>query len=76
MLPDRPPSWIRWRGKKLTITSGFGPARISYPWWNKDLASASPYERDYFTVQDSEGGWYWVFRDTATHDWFVHGMWS
>ena len=76
MLPDRPPSWIRWRGKKLTITSGFGPARISYPWWNKDLASTSPYERDYFTVQDSEGRWYWVFRDTATHDWFVHGMWS
>lgn len=76
MLPDRPPSWIRWRRKKLSITSGFGPARITHPWWNSALDKNAQCERDYFTIQDSNGRWYWVYRDTATQSWFLHGLWS
>jgi len=80
MLPDRPPSWIRWRGAKLTITYGIGPERIAPEWWRRDPQRDTRYEqtfseRDYFTVQDNAGRWLWVFRRLDTQEWFVHGVW-
>ncbi len=41
MLPDKAPSWIRWRGAKLSIISGLGPERIAPEWWRSALASQS-----------------------------------
>lgn len=76
MLPDKPPSWIKWRRQKLTITSGFGPSRITYPWWDDNIHKSPQCERDYFTIQDESGRWYWVYRDNKTHSWFLHGLWS
>jgi protein ImuB len=80
MLPDRPPSWIRWRGATLTITYGIGPERIAPEWWRQDPQHETQQEqafceRDYFTVQDDAGRWLWVFRRLDTQEWFVHGVW-
>lgn len=75
MLPDRPPSWIRWRGAKLTITYGIGPERIAPEWWRENLQQQTRADRDYFTIQDHSGRWLWVFRCCASHVWFVHGVW-
>jgi protein ImuB len=80
MLPDKPPSWIRWRGAKLSIISGLGPERIAPEWWQGALTQGSAFqgavtERDYFTVQDESGRWLWVFRCQSTLKWFVHGVW-
>lgn len=80
MLPDRPPSWIGWRGAKLTITYGIGPERIAPEWWRRDPQRDTRHEqtfseRDYFTVQDSAGRWLWVFRRLDTQEWFMHGVW-
>jgi protein ImuB len=76
MLPDKPPSRIRWRGKNLAIISGTGPERIAPEWWRGDLQREVFSERDYFTVQDSSGRWLWVYRDNTSHAWFVHGVWT
>jgi protein ImuB len=75
MLPDKPPSRIRWRETNLAIISGSGPERIAPEWWRGDLQREIFSERDYFTVQDSSGRWLWVYRDNASHAWFVHGVW-
>lgn len=75
MLPDKPPSFIQWRGKKLKIITGIGPERISPEWWGANLAQEEGITRDYFKVQDECGRWLWVYRDLTTHSWFLHGMW-
>lgn len=75
MLPDKPPSFIQWRGKKLKILTGIGPERISPEWWGDTLAKDEGITRDYFKVQDECGRWLWVFRDQTSHTWFLHGMW-
>lgn len=75
MLPDKPPSFIQWRGKKLKIVTGIGPERISPEWWGAHLAHGEGITRDYFKVQDECGRWLWVYRDLETQSWFLHGMW-
>lgn len=32
--------------------------------------------RDYFKIQTAEGAWLWVYRNTVSNRWFVHGLWS
>lgn len=76
MLPDKPPSFIQWRGVHLTVRSGFGPERIAPEWWRELLNDSSFGERDYFTIQDNNGRWLWVFRDQRTQEWFIHGAWT
>ncbi len=82
MLPDKPPSFLLWRGKKLKIISGIGPERIAPEWWSAPSAHGSQgaglqlRERDYFKVQDDSGRWLWVYRDQGTLEWFLHGVWA
>jgi protein ImuB len=76
MLPDKPPSRIRWRNATLSIISGIGPERIAPEWWRGDLQRDIFSERDYFTIQDASGRWLWVFRDNTSQSWFVHGVWT
>ncbi|MCO6429365.1 MAG: DNA polymerase Y family protein [Deltaproteobacteria bacterium] len=73
MLPDKPPSWIKWRDEKLFVVRGFGPSRISDEWWRSTLPRQDD-ARDYFRIQDQNGRWLWVFRN-GTMQWFVHGLW-
>ena len=84
MLPDKPPSWISWRGERLNIISGFGPERIAPEWWRSNLSKQNALdlklaERDYFTLQDNQGRWLWVFRanlNDTSQNWFIHGVWT
>jgi protein ImuB len=84
MLPDKPPSWISWRGERLNIISGFGPERIAPEWWRSNLSEQKALdlklaERDYFTLQDNQGRWLWVFRanlNDTSQNWFIHGVWT
>lgn len=76
MLPDKPPSRIRWRNATLSIISGIGPERIAPEWWRGDLQRDIFSERDYFTIQDASGRWLWVFRDNTSQSWFMHGVWT
>lgn len=76
MLPDKPPSFIHWRDTHLTVRAGFGPERIAPEWWHDPVERSHFSERDYFTIQDNNGRWLWVFRDQRTHEWFLHGVWT
>jgi protein ImuB len=84
MLPDKPPSWISWRGERLNIVSGFGPERIAPEWWRGNLSEQKALdlklaERDYFTLQDNQGRWLWVFRanlNDTSQNWFIPGVWT
>jgi protein ImuB len=74
MLPDKPPSWLRWKGRESRVVRGMGPERISQAWWDKRCDEQR--ERDYFKIQDDTGRWLWVFRESRSQRWFVHGVWG
>jgi protein ImuB len=83
LMPDRPPSLLRWRGQERRVALGIGPERIGAEWWrwheqesaaHPSAASLSP--RDYFRVREEGGQWLWVYRELYTGHWFVHGVWG
>lgn len=81
MLPDKPPSQLQWNGARLQVVKGAGPERICQEWWNSSVMNSNvvkngtPAARDYFQVQDQHGRWLWVFRESDSLRWFVHGVW-
>lgn len=78
LLPDHPPRRFSWRGETHVVAAGDGPERIHGEWWVRDGETWAV--RDYFRVEDTKGGRYWIFRrgdgvDGATGDlsWWMHG---
>lgn len=71
LLPDKAPSWIRWRSSSYKIIKGSYPERIAPEWWDPSTSL----ERDYFKVQEEEGKWFWVYRENPSQRWFIHGLW-
>ena len=84
--PPHHPHWLRWRGDEHRIVKAFGPERIDNEWWREERhggTKARRHEeeivmsgRDYFKLQDGRGQWMWVFRDSRSEKWFVHGQWT
>ncbi|MBS0332685.1 MAG: DNA polymerase Y family protein [Proteobacteria bacterium] len=81
MLPDDPPRQFRWRGRLHRIERAEGPERIGAEWWKgqvEDVSSA--HVRDYYRVEDTDGGRYWLFRaglhldPEAPPQWWMHGV--
>lgn len=52
----------------LSILSG--PERLCGNWWQSEQ------QRDYYLACDSRGARYWLFRETSSQRWFVHGLFS
>ena len=79
MLPDSPPVRFFWQGQMRKVRCADGPERVCGEWWlNREDAAET---RDYFRVEDEQGGRYWLFRDNRitpnqTHAWFVHGIFA
>lgn len=78
MVPDSPPSRLRWRGEDHVVVIGHGPERISPEWWlqGRSAAGRAVSARDYYRVCDERGVWLWVYREVETTRWFVHGVWA
>lgn len=75
-VPDYPPMLFRYNGKVHTTRKADGPERIEQEWWIEDGE-----HRDYYAVEDEEGGRYWLFRlghyDAAkTYGWYLHGFFA
>lgn len=75
-VPDYPPMNFRYKSKLHTIRRADGPERIEQEWW-----IGEGQHRDYYAVEDEEGGRYWLFRSghyTAerTEEWFIHGFFA
>lgn len=75
LVPDGPPSWMRWRGREYRVRCGGGPERLALPWWEAKRGASPNAVRDYYEVEDDQGRFLWVFRDHAANEWFVHGLW-
>ncbi|MGO7802946.1 DNA polymerase Y family protein [Rhizobium ruizarguesonis] len=81
LLPDHPPVWFTWRGKRRRVKRADGPERIYGEWWRRTSEWVAV--RDYFTVEDETGERYWIFRsgdgvdaETGSHNWFLHGVFA
>ncbi|AYL95573.1 Y-family DNA polymerase [Mucilaginibacter celer] len=75
LIPDYPPKIFMYRGKRHTIQKADGPERIEREWWLEQGE-----HRDYYTVEDSDGCRYWLFRsghfDGIDTQWFIHGFFA
>lgn len=74
-IPDYPPMLFIYKNKLHNIRRADGPERIEQEWWiEKGLY------RDYYCVEDGDGGRYWLFRlghyDTGEPKWFIHGFFA
>jgi protein ImuB len=81
LLPDHPPAFFTWHGKRRRITRADGPERVFGEWWK--TAAETKAVRDYFQVEDEAGERFWLYRagdgeDSATgsQDWFLHGIFA
>jgi protein ImuB len=74
-IPDYPPLLFNYKGTLHTVKKADGPERIEQEWWT----DKSEY-RDYYCLEDEQGGRYWVFRlgDYLRGDpkWFIHGFFA
>jgi hypothetical protein len=53
LMPDHPPAWIMWRGKRRKVKNADGPERIFGEWWARNSEMAAV--RDYFVIEDDTG---------------------
>lgn len=81
LLPDQPPRRFEWRGQAHHVVAGDGPERIHGEWWRRNAEVWAV--RDYFRVEDDQGGRYWVFRrgdgiqsETGDLSWWMHGVFA
>lgn len=96
-VPEGPPRHFTWRRLVRRIARAEGPERIEPEWWraigHSSSGPAPPHAvhlrrpRDYYAIEDTAGGRYWVFRaglygreeDAPSSEvggpvWFVHGV--
>mgnify|MGYP000044161072 CR=1 FL=1 len=79
-VPDGPPVRFKWRRLMYKIIKAEGPERLSPEWWLTSLERREP-TRDYFRVEDQEGGRFWLFRRGLYErkqkpEWFMHGFFA
>jgi protein ImuB len=82
-LPDEPPLLFRWRRAVHRVRSASGPERLAPEWWRDGMAGQDARTRDYFAVEDTEGGRFWLFREglwqagaAAPPRWYLHGLFA
>lgn len=86
-LPDGAPARFTWRRVSRRIVRAEGPERLSPEWWRPADGAREARTRDYYRVEDGEGGRYWLFReglygpDYVSADderrapsWWMHGV--
>ena len=80
LTPDDPPTQFRWRGQVHRVRRAEGPERIGEEWWKGEIGDASTaHIRDYYRVEDAEGGRFWLFRAGlyeagVAPKWWLHGL--
>jgi protein ImuB len=76
LIPDHPPKFFIYKGVRHHVIKADGPERIEREWW---LDTGE--HRDYYQVEDDQGGRYWLFRSghyggDQKYQWFIHGFFA
>ena len=76
LIPDHPPKFFIYKGMQHQVVKADGPERIEREWW---LDQGE--HRDYYQVEDEQGGRYWLFRSghygrEQKYKWFIHGFFA
>lgn len=76
LIPDHPPRFFIYKGKKHAVVKADGPERIEREWWLDEGE-----HRDYYQVEDEQGQRYWLFRSghygtEQKYKWFIHGFFA
>jgi protein ImuB len=81
LLPDHPPAFFTWRGKRRRVARADGPERVFGEWWRIETETKAV--RDYFQVEDDAGERFWLYRAgdgedlaTGSQNWFLHGIFA
>jgi protein ImuB len=92
-IPEGPPARFKWRRVSHRVIRAEGPERIEPEWWKglgSDIRSGQgtgpSRTRDYYRLEDEQGGRYWVFREglygrdgesgAAMPLWYMHGLYG
>ncbi|GAA0650455.1 DNA polymerase Y family protein [Brevundimonas lenta] len=86
-LPEGAPARFVWRRVSRRIVRAEGPERLSPEWWRPRPDGREVRTRDYYRVEDGDGGRYWLFREglygkdyagagdeRAAPSWWMHGV--
>ena len=70
-----------WRRVSRRVVRAEGPERLSPEWWRPRPDGREVRTRDYYRVEDGEGGRYWLFREGLygreegrAPSWWMHGV--
>lgn len=80
LTPDDPPSQFRWRGRLHRVRRAEGPERVAEEWWKREIEETrTGHIRDYYRVEDADGGRFWLFRAGLYEPgeparWWLHGL--
>ena len=76
LLPDHPPRVFTWRGRRHAVVQADGPESFYGEWWLSDAEVFS--SRDYYKVQDSDGGRFWLVRANGPQAmrWYIQGLFA
>jgi protein ImuB len=71
------PFALRDRQRLRRIAVAEGPERIEPEWWRPPAEGDRP-ARDYWRVEDEEGGRFWLYRERSGSEprWFLHGLFA
>jgi protein ImuB len=82
-VPDEPPVLFRWRRAVHRVARVRGPERLAPEWWRTPEVDPNALTRDYFAVEDTEGGRFWLFREglylagaDSLPRWYLHGLFA
>ncbi|MGC6517224.1 MAG: hypothetical protein ACON49_04280 [Candidatus Puniceispirillaceae bacterium] len=80
LLPDHPPSQLRWRGQIWRVRRATGPERIGPRWWQAHLRDDMT-SRDYYRLETVSGHRLWVYRSGLPErgeaiSWYMHGLFA
>lgn len=83
-LPEGAPARFTWRRVSRLVVRAAGPERLSPEWWRQTGGERQARTRDYYRLEDAEGGRYWVFREglygredaDRAPGWWMHGVFA
>jgi protein ImuB len=63
------PTEFVFENRRERVLAHWGPERLESGWWRGPCM-----RREYYRVETSRGDWWWIYRELASGQWYVHGL--